>query len=56
MPQTVRIASWNINSVRARVDIVERFLREEWPLLNARLGRLGLSLKELMDAPNEEKR
>ncbi len=31
MPQTVRIASWNINSVRARVDIVERFLREENP-------------------------
>ncbi len=32
----------------------ERFLREEWPVLNARLGRLGLSLKELMDASNEE--
>jgi GntR family transcriptional regulator len=27
----------------------ERFLREEWPVLHARLGRLGLSLKELMD-------
>jgi GntR family transcriptional regulator len=27
----------------------ERFLREEWPVLHARLARLGLSLKELMD-------
>ena len=25
------IASWNINSVRARLDIVERFLTEEAP-------------------------
>jgi GntR family transcriptional regulator len=33
----------------------ERFLREEWPVLRARLGRLGLSLNELMDALNEEK-
>ena len=31
MSQTVKIASWNINSVRARIDIVERFLREESP-------------------------
>jgi exodeoxyribonuclease III len=31
MANTVRIASWNINSVRARIDIVERFLREEAP-------------------------
>jgi exodeoxyribonuclease-3 len=31
MSQTVKIASWNINSVRARLDIVERFLREESP-------------------------
>ncbi len=31
MPQTLRIASWNINSVRARTAIVERFLREEAP-------------------------
>ena len=31
MSQTVRIASWNINSVRARIDIVERFLKEEAP-------------------------
>ncbi|MBL0925538.1 MAG: exodeoxyribonuclease III [Sphingomonadaceae bacterium] len=31
MPQTIRIASWNINSVRARIDIVERFLKEEAP-------------------------
>jgi len=28
---TLKIASWNINSVRARIDIVERFLREEEP-------------------------
>lgn len=27
----LKIASWNINSVRARIDIVERFLREEQP-------------------------
>ena len=27
----VKIASWNINSVRARAGIVERFLREEQP-------------------------
>ncbi|HEY9578858.1 MAG TPA: exodeoxyribonuclease III [Rhizorhapis sp.] len=31
MPQTIKIASWNINSVRARLDIVERFLQEEAP-------------------------
>ena len=31
MSQKLRIASWNINSVRARIDIVERFLREEEP-------------------------
>lgn len=31
MASTLRIASWNINSVRARIDIVERFLREEAP-------------------------
>jgi len=35
----------------------ERFLREEWPTLSARLSRLGLSLKELMaDAGKEESR
>ena len=28
---TLSIASWNINSVRARLDIVERFLTEESP-------------------------
>jgi exodeoxyribonuclease-3 len=28
---SLKIASWNINSVRARIDIVERFLREEQP-------------------------
>lgn len=28
---TVKIASWNINSVRARIDIVQQFLREEQP-------------------------
>lgn len=31
MSQTIKIASWNINSVRARLDIVERFLQEESP-------------------------
>lgn len=31
MSNRVRIASWNINSVRARLDIVERFLVEEAP-------------------------
>jgi exodeoxyribonuclease-3 len=31
MSQTVKIASWNINSVRARLEIVERFLFEEAP-------------------------
>jgi GntR family transcriptional regulator len=32
----------------------ERFLREEWPTLSARLDRLGLSLKELMAAVGKE--
>lgn len=31
MSQILRIASWNINSVRARFEIVERFLKEEAP-------------------------
>jgi len=31
MSQRVRIASWNINSIRARIEIVEKFLREEGP-------------------------
>ncbi len=31
MSRTVKIASWNVNSVRARIDIVERLLREEQP-------------------------
>ncbi|MFM2411195.1 MAG: exodeoxyribonuclease, partial [Pseudomonadota bacterium] len=31
MAASLRIASWNINSVRARIGIVERFLREEGP-------------------------
>jgi exodeoxyribonuclease III len=31
MANNLRIASWNINSVRARLDIVERYLREEAP-------------------------
>jgi exodeoxyribonuclease III len=31
MAQNLRIASWNINSVRARLEIVERFLKEEQP-------------------------
>ncbi len=33
----------------------ERFLREEWPALHARLVRLGLDLGQLMrEAPSEE--
>lgn len=31
MSQTLKIASWNINSIRARMDIVTRFLTEEAP-------------------------
>jgi exodeoxyribonuclease III len=31
MTDTIKIASWNINSVRARIDIVERFLAEVSP-------------------------
>ncbi len=31
MSDTLRVASWNINSVRFRRDIVERFLREQAP-------------------------
>ena len=31
MSSTLKIASWNINSVRARIHIVEKFLREESP-------------------------
>src|SRR3954452_3736064 len=31
MSSTLKIASWNINSVRARLSIVERFLVEEQP-------------------------
>lgn len=31
MTQSIKIASWNINSVRARIDIVERFLTEMAP-------------------------
>lgn len=31
MSDSLKIVSWNINSVRARIDIVERFLREEEP-------------------------
>src|SRR3546814_7332952 len=31
MPQTIKVASWNINLVRARLDIVERFRQEEAP-------------------------
>ena len=32
----------------------DRFLTEEWPPLYARLTRLGLSLKELMDADRHD--
>ena len=31
MTSRLKIASWNINSVRARIEIVERFLQEEQP-------------------------
>lgn len=31
MADTIKIASWNINSVRFRIDIVTRFLREAMP-------------------------
>jgi exodeoxyribonuclease III len=31
MSSTLKIASWNINSVRARIEIVEKFLSEEQP-------------------------
>jgi exodeoxyribonuclease III len=31
MPATLKIASWNINSIRARLGIVEKFLVEEAP-------------------------
>jgi exodeoxyribonuclease III len=31
MPDTLSVASWNINSVRARIGIVERLLAEERP-------------------------
>ena len=30
-PRAMKIASWNINSVRARIGIVERFLTEQAP-------------------------
>ncbi|WP_395682674.1 GntR family transcriptional regulator [Dokdonella sp.] len=32
----------------------ERFLREEWPTLSARLARLGLDLKELLASAGRE--
>src|SRR3546814_9061654 len=31
MSSPLKIASWNINSVRARLDIVEKFLTDEMP-------------------------
>ena len=31
MSNSLRITSWNINSVRARLDIVERYLRDMAP-------------------------
>ena len=34
----------------------ERFLREEWPVLFARLQRLGLDLKTLMRETGTDKR
>ncbi|HEY0179496.1 MAG TPA: GntR family transcriptional regulator [Dokdonella sp.] len=32
----------------------ERFLREEWPALRARMNRLGLNLKQLLSEAKEE--
>lgn len=32
----------------------DRFLSDEWPMLYARLQRLGLSLKDLMDADRHD--
>ncbi len=32
----------------------ERFLREEWPMLHARLVRMGLDLKTLLDKARSE--
>ncbi|MDP8911946.1 MAG: endonuclease/exonuclease/phosphatase family protein, partial [Pseudomonadota bacterium] len=31
MPSMLKIASWNINSVRARIEIIEQFLRDVQP-------------------------
>ena len=31
MQSNLKVASWNINSVRARIEIVEKFLTEEQP-------------------------
>ena len=31
MPASLKIASWNINSIRARMEIVEKFLTQEQP-------------------------
>src|SRR3569623_2022713 len=36
-PQTLKIVSWNINSVRFRIEIVERFLREVHPKFGQKL-------------------
>ncbi len=38
MPSTLKIASWNINSVRARIGIVEQFLTAEQPAVALRVG------------------
>jgi GntR family transcriptional regulator len=32
----------------------DRFLSDEWPVLHARLARLGLSLKDLMEAERHD--
>jgi GntR family transcriptional regulator len=32
----------------------DRFLSEEWPALHARLTRLGLSLRDLMEQSRDE--
>ena len=42
MADTLKIASWNINSVRFRIEIVERFLKEAAPEVATGLQIQGL--------------
>lgn len=41
---------------RLRAAHRERFLREEWPLIRARLRRLGIAEEDLLAAPEHELR